>query len=600
MAYNIVTGQTRTGFDMRWGSQRYVGRWTAFLGKQHLYSVLFALACGLYFDVPLEDSLRALTDIHPLPGRMNPLRGIGNSLIIDDSYDATPHSTQAALDWLESIKDNRGGRTIFVMGDMDHLGEYSQRGHRMVGQTAADIADIIITEGGEAALVGRAAIDHGKERKSIYLTYNLQDTVAALQDRLVLDERDIVLVKGGATARMELVVKALLSDEHDANNLVRQGAAWEIESLFQPTTTTWVDIDQSAIAHNVRQIKQIIGDEVRLMAVVKADAYGHGAVATSITALANGAEALAVAALDEAMTLRDVGLEAPILIMSYTPVYAVRQAIRHRLTLTLYDLDLAHAYNQAAREVGESLQVHVKIDTGMGRMGVLPDESIPFFRHLLNMTHLEIEGIYTHFSMADEDADYTMEQFRVFRGVVNPLRASGFQFKYIHAANSPATLTLPETHLDMVRVGIALYGQSPSEAVRVPDNFRPAMTWKTVIAQVKTLPPGHPVGYGQAYHTTGQERIAVIPVGYSHGFRRQPHNWGHVLVHGQIAPIVGRVSMEKTTINISHIPDVTIGDEVVLVGRQGDEMITPEDVGARLGTNNYEVITNILARLPRR
>jgi alanine racemase len=278
----------------------------------------------------------------------------------------------------------------------------------------------------------------------------------------------------------------------------------------------------------------------------------------------------------------------------------VRQAIRHRLILTLYDLDLAHAYNQAAREVGESLQVHIKIDTGMGRMGVLPNDSIPFFRHLLNMTHLEIEGIYTHFSMADENPDYTLEQFRVFKGVVNPLRASGFQFKYIHAANSPATLTLPETHLDMVRVGIVLYGQSPSDTVRVPENFRPAITWKTVIAQVKTLPPGHPVGYGQAYHTTGQERIAVIPVGYSHGFRRQPHNWGHVLVHGETAPIVGRISMEKTTINVSHIPDVTIGDEVVLIGRQGDAVITPEDVGRQLDTNNYEVITNILARLPRR
>jgi alanine racemase len=338
----------------------------------------------------------------------------------------------------------------------------------------------------------------------------------------------------------------------------------------------------------------------RLMAVVKADAYGHGAVATSTTALANGAEALGVATLDEALELRDAGIQAPILVMSYTPVHAVRQAMRHDITLTLYDLDMAYAYNQAAREVGDLLRVHIKIDTGLGRLGILPGDSIPFFRHLINLQHLEIEGIYTHYSLADEDLDFTREQFRQFKSVVNPLRASGFNFRYIHTANSAATLTLPETHMDMVRVGIALYGEPPSSAVPIPESFRRALTWKTVIAQVKTLPPGHPVGYGQTYVTSGHEKIAVIPVGYSHGFRRRPQNWGRVLVQGEFAPIVGRVSMEKTTINVTHLPNVTMGDEVVLLGRQGSNIITPDDVAVQLGTNNYEVITTILARVPRR
>jgi alanine racemase len=364
--------------------------------------------------------------------------------------------------------------------------------------------------------------------------------------------------------------------------------------------TNWVEIDKAALANNVRQLRQLIGDDVTLMAVVKADGYGHGAVATSITALANGAQALGVASLVEALELREAGIDAPILVLSYTPAHAVRHALRHDITLTLYDLDLARAYNQAAREMRTRLRVHVKIDTGLGRMGVLADEAVAFFRHLTSLPHLDIEGIYTHFSMSDEDPLYTADQLRTFKSVVNPLRASGFSFKYIHAANSAATLTARDTHLNMVRVGVALYGLSPSDTVRIPPEFVPVMSWKTVIAQVKTLPPGQPVGYGQTYTTTGYERIAVIPVGYAYGFRRKPHNWGRVLVHGQYAPVVGRVSMEKTSINVTHIPNAAIGDEVVLLGRQGDARISAEDVGERLGTNNYEVVCSVLARVPRR
>ncbi|MBZ0302558.1 MAG: alanine racemase, partial [Anaerolineae bacterium] len=459
MAYNIVISQTKTGFDLRYGADRYVGRWTPLVSKEHLYSVLFALAVGLHFDVPVAEGLKALTDMQPLPGRMNPLRGIHNCLLVDDSYDATPQSMEAALDWLRSMRgDGTSTRTIFVMGDMDNLGPYTQRGHRQVGQITAEAADILVTEGAQAAIAARSAADHGQDRRSIHLTYSFQDTIAVFKDRLQLTENDIVLVKGGTSARMELVVKALLADPQDANQLARQGADWDTSLSLPPATTTWIEIDQGAIAHNVRQIRQMVGDHVRLMAIVKADAYGHGAVASSITALANGAEALGVATFEEALELRDAGIEAPVLVLSYTPVYVVRQAIRRQITLTLYDLDMAYAYNRAAREVGAPLTVHIKIDTGMGRLGVLPTGAIPFFRHLINLQSLDIEGIYTHFSMADEDRDYTLEQLRVFKGIVNPLRASGFQFRYIHAANSAATLTLPETHLDMVRVGVALYG----------------------------------------------------------------------------------------------------------------------------------------------
>jgi alanine racemase len=229
-------------------------------------------------------------------------------------------------------------------------------------------------------------------------------------------------------------------------------------------------------------------------------------------------------------------------------------------------------------------------------LGVPARDALPFFRHLTNLDHLELEGIYTHFSSADSDPDYTAGQVRVFRDVIRPLRASGFNFAYIHAANSAGTLAAKDNHFNMVRVGLAMYGLSPSPALALPPGARPALSWKTMIAQVKTLPSGHPVGYGNTYLTHGDERVAVIPVGYADGFRRALSGKGEVLVHGQRAPVIGRVSMEKTVINVTHIPDVTVGDEVVLIGQQGDECITADEIASKLDTISYEVLTGIQPR----
>ncbi|MDX2141586.1 MAG: alanine racemase [Chloroflexota bacterium] len=369
-----------------------------------------------------------------------------------------------------------------------------------------------------------------------------------------------------------------------------------IVSRLRPT---WVDIDIDAIAHNARRLKQIVGERVALMAVVKADGYGHGAVAVARTALANGASHIAVANLEEATILREAGIRAPILVLSYVEPSAVGHAIAHNCTLTVYDAGLATAYDATARAVGKRLRVHVKLDTGMGRLGLLPDEGRALLQQLHTLSALDVEGVYTHFSVADEDPAYTAEQVRVFRSIINPLRAAGMTFRYVHVANSAGTLASPDNHFDLVRVGLALYGMSPSDSVPVPTDFRPALTWKSVIASVKTLPSGHVVGYGNTYVTQGEERIAVIPVGYADGLRRAPAHYGEVLVCGQRAPIVGRVSMEKTMINVSHIPAVQVGDEVVLLGVQGDARITAEAIARRLGTINYEVVCSMLPRVPR-
>jgi alanine racemase len=598
-AFAVVQGPNGTGFDLRVGSERHVGRWIPLLGRHHLYSILAALAVGSHYGVSIEEAFKPLNEVAPLPGRMNPLVGINDCILIDDTYNADPETAAAALDWLAAVKA-KDQRVVFAMGDMDYLGSHSQFGHRMIGQQAAKIADVIITQGTEAALVGRAALDQGKEPANVHTTYSTQDTISALKESIALTKNDIVLVKGGALSRMELVVQALLKDSTDEQQIVRQGITWDKAALIEPSRPSWVEIDTNALAGNVRCIKQIIGEKVALMAVVKANGYGHGAVTVARTSLLNGADYLAVASVAEAMELRDAGISAPVLVLGYTPLYAIRQALRHNITITLYDLEMSRLFNRAAGELGSRLRVHVKIDTGMGRLGVMPDEAVNFFRTLTTMDSLEPEGVYTHFATADEDPQFVAEQLQTFKQVIRPLRAAGFNFTYTHAANSAATLAHKDTWFNMVRVGLAMYGLHPSVDVQLPEGFKPVMTWKTVVAQVKKLPPGHSVGYGRTYRTSREETIAILPVGYADGLRRTPHHWREVLVHGQYAQIVGRVGMEKTAIDVTDIPNVSIGDEVVLLGSQDVGEITAEDVAQRLGTNNYEVVCTILPRVPRR
>ncbi|NDJ85194.1 MAG: alanine racemase [Chloroflexi bacterium] len=618
MAYNIIVGRDKTGFDLRFGSQRFIGKWIPLLGAHQLYGALMAISVGLCFDIAIGDSLRALTEWEPLPGRMRPLTGANGSQIIDDSHSANPESTLRALEWLEAVRNPRDvglgqsaslplppealaetprGRVYLIMGDMAGLGDYTSRGHRDVGKKAASVVDRLVTKGEMATEVALAAEENGLARTQIDIAFSAGDAVQAVIKELGPD--DIVLVKGSPPARMERVVRALLESAEDRELLPRTEAAFESVWMDRPARPTWLHIDMDAVANNVRHIKTIIGDNVALMAVVKANAYGHGAVAVSTTALLNGATYLGVASINEAIELRDAGIKAPILILGYTPAWAIGLAIRYNIAVTLYDLEIARAMERTAHEMNARVRVHVKIDTGMGRLGILPEDTTLFFRTLAKMQHIEIEGIFTHFSVADEDHAYTEFQVATFEQVVEPLAAAGFHFKYIHAANSAGALGYESARFNMVRAGIAIHGLAPGPAAPLPEGFIPTMTWKTTIAQVKRLPAGSYVGYGNTYRTRGAEKIAVIPVGYADGFRRSPQNWGYVLVNGQRAALVGRVSMDQTMINVTDIDDVKIGDEVVLIGSQGKEMITVEAVAERLGTVNYELVSTILARVPR-
>ena len=360
-----------------------------------------------------------------------------------------------------------------------------------------------------------------------------------------------------------------------------------------------VSIDGGALAANTSWIKSRLSPGAELMAVVKADAYGHGALDVARIALRHGADMLAVANIGEAAELRGLGIRAPVLVLSAVPPEMIAAAMTLKLWLTVYDMAQARQIQSAAQGGPGKLPLHLKVDTGMGRLGVAREEALALCEFLSRQDNLRLDGICTHFSTADSDPAYLSRQLARFNRVLEQLRGAGFSFRYRHAANSAALLRCPASHFNLARPGLLLYGLDPLGDGQVARQLQPVMRWTTSIAQVKNLPPGSPVGYGNTYRAQGRESIAVLPVGYADGLRRSPRTWREVLVHGKRAPLVGRVSMEKTTINVSHIPGARIGDEVTLLGRQGDEEISADEIASWIGSINYEVVTSIAPRLPR-
>lgn len=364
----------------------------------------------------------------------------------------------------------------------------------------------------------------------------------------------------------------------------------------------WAEIDLRAIAHNIKEIRRVASPSAKVMAVVKANGYGHGAVEVSRTALANGADWLGVARVAEGVALREAGIEAPVLVLGYIPPEQSGEVVRHRLSQAVYTRDMALALDDAAAREGTRARVHFKVDTGMGRIGwVAGPGAVREILELARLPHLEVEGIFTHFAAADAaDKRYTLEQFQKFIEVVEELRKNGLEFPIRHAANSAAIMELPQTHLDMVRAGIVVYGLYPSDEVdRSRVDLHPAMSLKARVAYVKEVPAGFKVSYGCTYTTSRPTVIATLPLGYADGYSRLLSSRGEVLLHGRRAPVVGRVCMDQVMVDVGHIPGVKMGDEAVLIGRQGDGEISADEVAARLGTINYEVVCMVSYRVPR-
>jgi len=365
---------------------------------------------------------------------------------------------------------------------------------------------------------------------------------------------------------------------------------------------TWAEIDLDAMAHNVKAIRAHIGAHVALMAVVKANAYGHGALPVAKTALRAGADWLAVNRVAEGVQLRQAGIKARILVLGYCLPEQARLVVEHALTPTVTTLETAYALANQLSSQEPPFAIHLKIDTGMGRLGLLPSEVANFAAALRQMPMLNVEGVFSHLAVADEaSTTFNLAQFQAYKAAIDTIQATGIEPSIQHIANSAATMAYPNMHQQLVRLGIALYGLYPSDELNWPVSLtlKPAMTLKTRVARLRTLPANASVGYGRTFIAQTPTPIALAPVGYGDGYPRLCSNRGAMLVGGQRAPIAGRVSMDQTSLDVTGIEGITENDEVVVFGKQGNAVITVEEVATWAETINYEIVTRLTARVPR-
>ncbi len=361
----------------------------------------------------------------------------------------------------------------------------------------------------------------------------------------------------------------------------------------------WCEISKKALRYNIEQIQKTVGEDVKIMAVVKANAYGHGALNISKIAIDFGAEYLGVSSFFEAKELRDNDIKAPIVILGFTPAKNYYDMVENDITVTICSLDVAHSLVTAARRLNKIAKVWIKVDTGLHRLGLNSGEVLFFIKKLQDLPNIKVEGIFTHFADADNiDLGYTKKQFINFKKMLDELEDEGINIPLKSAANTAGIFSLPESHFDLVRPGLGLYGfdESNNEGI----DFKPILTFKTEVVQITEIEEGETVGYGREFKAKKPTQVATIAVGYGDGFRRAPKNWGEVLIAGQKAPLIGRVSMDQSAVDITGLKgDIRRGEEVVLLGKSGDLEITAEDAATKLGTSVYEVLTGISARVTR-
>ena len=370
--------------------------------------------------------------------------------------------------------------------------------------------------------------------------------------------------------------------------------------MFLGFHATIAEIDLEALMHNYRTLRQLLAPSVKVLAVVKADAYGHGAVPVSRRLEELGVDFLGVATVQEGVEIRQAGVQSPIIILSGVYPEEMGDVLHYELTPMLFRLETAEILSAEAKKIEKTIPVHLKVDTGMGRIGVHYQDVTGFVTTLRNYENLKIEGVASHFATADEeDASFVEEQLQRFSWSVEQLGKIGVTPTYCHVANSAALFRQPAAHFNVVRPGIMLYGSYPSPLFREKISLRAVMSWKSRVADLKSVPAGFPISYGRTYVADRASRIAAIPVGYADGYSRLLSNRGEVLIKGRRAAVVGRVCMDWTMVDVTQIPDVGVGDEVVLLGRQMDEAITAEELSERIGTIPYEVLCSVGKRVPR-
>lgn len=362
---------------------------------------------------------------------------------------------------------------------------------------------------------------------------------------------------------------------------------------------TWAEVDLDALAANIHSYRRHVGKGVEIIAVVKANGYGHGAVMVSRTALAAGASRLGVHRLEEGIELRQAGISCPILIMGYTPVANAPLVVAHNLTATVTTREFAEALSACAET---PIPAHIKVDSGMGRFGLLPGKAADFTAGLSDLRSIKIEGIFTHFATADAlDQSYMRQQLAAFKGVLAELESRGLKIPVQHACNSAAAMVLPEAHFEAVRPGLSLYGMVPSSEWSPPFSLQPVLSLKSRVVRLSTLAAGSCIGYGRTYVAKEPTRIALLPVGYGDGYHRliSGRGRGAVLLKGKRASILGRVSMDQIVVDVSAIPGVQIEEEATLLGGEGSARISAEEIAGWAQTINYEITTSILPRVKR-
>ena len=517
---------------------------------------------------------QGLENFRPSPMRLEFHTDVTGVTLINDTYNSDPASVKGALDVLAKV--GRGRHKVAILSDMLDLGPYSSEEHLTVGKDVVRAeVDHLITVGENAALIGRAAAQEGMNPGRIVNTQSYNEAAQELEK--IMTSGDVVLFKGSRWFKLERIARELVGS-------------------IGPTRLV-VNLD--AIAANTKAIRRAVGEDIAIMAVVKSFGYGNDSIRVSRTVLENGVNYLAVAFPDEGATLRENRIDAPILVFHVLPE-EVDRIIRYRLASVISSPEPARALNSAATGA-KKIPVHIKVDTGMGRSGVWVDDAIPFIEEVSCMKNLEVEGIMTHFSSADDpDADeYTLGQINAFESLLAELKRRGHDIRYVHAANTSAAVRFPQTRYNMVRPGLAIYGMYPSEAVKGLIRVEPVITFSTKIAQIKEHPPGRYISYNRRFVTSRNSRIATIPVGYNDGYPRFQSNRGQALVLGRRVPVVGTVCMDATMIDITDVPEAQVGAEVVLIGRQGAEEILADEIAANGNTINYEIACKISPRVKR-
>lgn len=371
-----------------------------------------------------------------------------------------------------------------------------------------------------------------------------------------------------------------------------------MEKIMRPV---WAEIDLDKVAYNMKNIKKLVGDK-EVIAVVKADCYGHGADDLAPVFLENGASRLAVAILTEGIELRKKNITVPIMILGYTPLELSEELINNDIEQTVYDLEYAKKLSNIAEKLGKKAKIHIALDTGMGRIGFIPnEESIRAVEKIASLKGIEIIGIFTHFSTADEyDKTYTNEQFKKIKDFIAELEKRGVNIPLKHASNSGAIMEMPETYLDAVRAGIILYGYYPSNEVdKNKLDIKPILTLKTTVSHVKEVEEGTSISYGRTFITKRKSKIATIPIGYADGYSRLLSGKAKVIINGKFAPVVGRICMDQCMIDVTDIGEVKVGDEVILLGEEGSLKFNADDFAEIMGTINYEITCMLKQRIPR-